>query len=279
MTRGTDSPALETLVSTLLGVKTCSAAQHQLGSMRTRCCLSPAMPATAAIGSRMDCSRSRWFRASAANAFLVFLCPRAVVGELSIIDGRPRSASAVAVRDSTLSFLSCAAFEEFAQNHPEVYKSLVRLLATRLRETDNVVAAGSFLPLRGRVAYTLLELAKYFGQDVGSGRVLIRQKIGQSDLAAMTGIVRETVNRILNDWKRRGWSVGLRVIIASKTGHYCKMKPTRWTMELAARGYHPFGTLMRLLRPSNCLRADRPQALGSTRSARCSLVAIDSGNF
>ena len=117
---------------------------------------------------------------------LAFLGPGAVVGELSIIDGRARSASAVAVRDSALSFLGRAAFEEFAQKHPEVYKSLVRLLATRLRETDNVVAAGSFLPLRGRVAFTLLELARYFGQDVGSGRVLIRQKIGQSDLAAMT---------------------------------------------------------------------------------------------
>jgi CRP-like cAMP-binding protein len=145
---------------------------------------------------------------------LAFLGPGAVVGELSIIDGRARSASAVALRDSALSFLSRAAFEEFAQKHPEVYKSLVRLLATRLRETDNVVAAGSFLPLRGRVAYTLLELAKHFGQDVGSGRVLIRQKIGQSDLAAMTGIVRETINRILNDWKRRR-------VVSRLTGYYC----------------------------------------------------------
>jgi CRP/FNR family transcriptional regulator, cyclic AMP receptor protein len=145
---------------------------------------------------------------------LAFLGPGAIVGELSIIDGRPRSASAVAVRDTTLSFLSRAAFENFAQKHSKVYKSLVRLLASRLRETDNVVAAGSFLPPRGRVAYTLLELAEYFGQDVGSGRVLIHQKIGQSDLAAMTGVVRETVNRILNDWKRRR-------VVGRLTGYYC----------------------------------------------------------
>ena len=46
---------------------------------------------------------------------LAFLGPGAVVGELSIIDGRPRSASAVAVRDSALSFLGRAAFEEFAR--------------------------------------------------------------------------------------------------------------------------------------------------------------------
>lgn len=145
---------------------------------------------------------------------LAFLGPGAIVGELSIIDGLPRSASVVAVRAASLSFLSRAAFEEFARAHPEVYKSLVTLLAGRLRETDAVIAAGSFLPLRGRVALTLLELAHDFGQDVGSGRVVIRQKIGQSDLAAMAGIARENVSRILNDWKRRK-------LVSRLSGYYC----------------------------------------------------------
>jgi len=145
---------------------------------------------------------------------LAFLGPGAIVGELSIIDGLPRSASVVAVRNAVLSFLSRAAFEDFANKHPEVYKSLVTLLATRLRETDAVIAAGSFLPLRGRVACTLLELAQDFGQDVGSGRIVIRQKIGQSDLAAMAGIARENVSRILNDWKRRK-------LVSRLSGYYC----------------------------------------------------------
>jgi CRP/FNR family cyclic AMP-dependent transcriptional regulator len=145
---------------------------------------------------------------------LAFLGTGAIVGELSILDGLPRSASVVAVRDSKLSFLSRAAFEEFAQKHPEIYKSLVTMIATRLRETDAVIAAGSFLPLRGRVALTLLELAHDFGQDVGSGRIVIRQKIGQSDLAAMAGIARENVSRILNDWKRRK-------LVSRLSGYYC----------------------------------------------------------
>jgi CRP-like cAMP-binding protein len=140
---------------------------------------------------------------------LAFLGPGAIVGELAIIDGLPRSASVVAVRPSLLSFLSRAAFEEFASNHPEVYKSLLTL-----RETDATVAAGSFLPLRGRVACTLLELAQDFGQDVGAGRIVIRQKIGQSDLAAMAGIARENVSRILNDWKRRK-------LVSRLSGYYC----------------------------------------------------------
>jgi CRP-like cAMP-binding protein len=151
---------------------------------------------------------------SGSERILAFLGSGAIVGELSIIDGLPRSASVVAVRDSELSFISRAAFEQCANKHPDVYKSLVTVLASRLRETDEVIAAESFLPLRGRVACTLLELAQTFGQDVGSGRIVIRQKIGQSDLAAMAGIARENVSRILNDWKRRK-------LVSRLSGYYC----------------------------------------------------------
>jgi len=151
---------------------------------------------------------------SGTERILAFLGPRGIVGEMSIIDGLPRSASVVALRTAVLSFLSRVEFEDFANKHPEVYKSLLTLLAARLRETDSTVAAGSFLPLRGRVACTLLELAQDFGQDVGSGRIVIHQKIGQSDLAAMAGIARENVSRILNDWRRRK-------LVSRLSGYYC----------------------------------------------------------
>jgi CRP-like cAMP-binding protein len=149
-----------------------------------------------------------------AERILAFLGPGSIVGELAIIDGLPRSASVVATRAAVLSFISRAVFEEFTTKHSEVYKYLVKLLAKRLRETDAVIAAGSFLPLRGRVACTLLELAQNFGQDVGAGRIVIRQKIGQSDVAAMTGIARENVSRILNEWKRRK-------LVSRLSGYYC----------------------------------------------------------
>jgi hypothetical protein len=68
---------------------------------------------------------------SGTERILAFLGQGAIVGELSIIDGLPRSLSVVAVRDAALSFLSRAAFEAFSEKHPEVYKSLVRLLAKR----------------------------------------------------------------------------------------------------------------------------------------------------
>jgi CRP/FNR family transcriptional regulator, cyclic AMP receptor protein len=150
---------------------------------------------------------------SGSERILAFLGPGAIVGELSVIDRLPRSASVIAVRDAALSFLSSTNFEQTAKKHPEVYESLVTLLAARLRETDVTIAAGTFLPLHGRVACALLELAHDFGKDAGSDRVVIHQKLGQSDLAAMAGISRESVSRILNDWKRRK-------VVSRQSGYY-----------------------------------------------------------
>jgi CRP/FNR family transcriptional regulator, cyclic AMP receptor protein len=151
---------------------------------------------------------------SGAERILSILGPGAIVGELAVLDGLPRSASVLALRECELLFISKAKFDEYAKKNLELYHHLVTLLASRLRETNDVIAAESFLPLRGRVALTLLELAEHFGENVGAGRIVIRQKFGQSDLAAMAGIARENVNRILADWKRRK-------LISRISGYYC----------------------------------------------------------
>jgi CRP-like cAMP-binding protein len=152
--------------------------------------------------------------ASGAERILAIVGPGGIVGELSTIDGLTRSASVAALRDSELTFVSRSAFTAFAEENPEVYRYLVALLAARLRGADSVLAAGSFLPLKGRVARALLDLAEAFGQDVGQGRILIRQKLSQSDVAAMAGIARENVSRILNDWIRDK-------LVSRLSGYYC----------------------------------------------------------
>jgi len=152
--------------------------------------------------------------ATGAERILAILGPGSIVGDMAMIDGRPRSASVSALRDCKLSFVSRATFEAFAAKHPEIYKFLLGLLAARLRDTDQVVAAGSFLSLKGRVARALLDLAKAFGTDVGGGRIVIRQKISQSDVAAMAGIARENVSRILNEWIRLK-------LVTRLSGYYC----------------------------------------------------------
>jgi CRP/FNR family transcriptional regulator, cyclic AMP receptor protein len=145
---------------------------------------------------------------------LAILGPGEIAGELSIIDGRPRSASVFAVRDCVLGFISRKDFEECTRQHPEICGYLVTVLASRLREADEAVAATSFLTVKARLARALLELAQFLGEDRGSGRILIHHKIKRSDLAAMAGVAPENVSRVMNDWLQRS-------VVTRSSGYYC----------------------------------------------------------
>ncbi len=145
---------------------------------------------------------------------LAILGPGAMVGELSVIDGTPRSATVSAIRDSKLGFVSRAGFDEFGRRHPEIFRTIAGVLAGRLRDINGALVAASFLSVKGRTARTLLVLADAFGKDVGAGRILIRQKVSQGDLAAMAGIARENLSRILQEWTRAK-------LISRLAGYYC----------------------------------------------------------
>jgi CRP/FNR family cyclic AMP-dependent transcriptional regulator len=152
---------------------------------------------------------------SGTERILAFRGPGAIVGELAIIDGLPRATSAVVVRDAVLSFLSRTAFEAFGKTHPELCQSLLRLLTKRCHERDKMLAATSFLKIKGRIAQTLLELAEHFGQEVGPGRIVICQRISQRDLAVMVGASREKVAHTLSNWQRR------KLVSRRRSGCYC----------------------------------------------------------
>ena len=69
-----------------------------------------------------------------------------------------------------------------------------------------------------------MNLAEAFGRDLGQGRILIRQKVSQSDLAAMSGIARENVSRALNDWANRS-------LVSRLAGYYCLENKTALNRE------------------------------------------------
>ena len=154
---------------------------------------------------------------SGSERILAILGPGALVGELSMIDDTPRSATVSAIRDSKLVFLSKADFNALSRSQPELNLYLMTLLARRLRDVDDALTATSLLPLKGRVARALLKLAEAFGNDVGSGRILIHQKISQSDIAAMAGVARENVSRILQEWTKSR-------LVSRVSGYYCLEK-------------------------------------------------------
>src|SRR5579872_4630976 len=99
------------------------------------------------------------------------------------------------------------------------------MLSARLRAPENLDAAGTFLPANGRVASGLLDLAKAFGNEVDGGRIVIRQKLSQSDVAAMAGIARENVSRILNEWMRLK-------LVTRFSGYYCIESKAKLEKEL-----------------------------------------------
>ena len=99
------------------------------------------------------------------------------------------------------------------------------IAAVALESTSTTVAAGTFLPVKGRVARALLDLAKAFGNEVDGGRIVIRQKLSQSDVAAMAGIARENVSRILNEWMRLK-------LVTRLSGYYCIENKAKLEKEL-----------------------------------------------
>jgi len=134
---------------------------------------------------------------------IAIITPGAVVGDLAVIDGLPRSASVHALTNCELRFLSRAAFQRLAQGHPEIHQYLVKLLAARLRKADGIIASLAFLPVKARVAHALLALAENLGEETDSGGVLIPWSINQADIAAMAGVARENTSRILSEWARK----------------------------------------------------------------------------
>jgi CRP/FNR family transcriptional regulator, cyclic AMP receptor protein len=86
---------------------------------------------------------------------------------------------------------------------PEAYQTLVAILASRLRQTDEALTAAAFLTVKARVALALLDLARLIGKPAGQRCIVLDEKIGHADLAAMAGVARENVSRVLSEWRGR----------------------------------------------------------------------------
>jgi CRP-like cAMP-binding protein len=87
---------------------------------------------------------------------------------------------------------------------PAVAKLLLAALAQRLRRTNESLADLVFTDVPGRLAKALLDMSDRFGRPVEDG-VLVSHDLTQGELAQLVGASRETVNKALADFARRGW--------------------------------------------------------------------------
>jgi CRP-like cAMP-binding protein len=135
---------------------------------------------------------------------LAVLGPGEMIGELTLFDPGPRTATATAVSDAELSALSHAELITWIENNPQVAKHLLQGLAARLRKTNEALADLVFSDVPGRVAKALLDLARRFGRPSEAG-LHVPHDLTQEELAQLVGASRETVNKALADFVSRGW--------------------------------------------------------------------------
>lgn len=130
------------------------------------------------------------------EAILATLRPPMAFGELALLDGAPRSAAAVAIEASETWTLPRAALRELLDADPSLRDALLLSLATSLRRLTTQVEELHFLDLAGRLATRLGRLAREQYPDEDA--VTLDWPYTQSDLAAMIGGTRQTVNRLLS---------------------------------------------------------------------------------
>ena len=125
-----------------------------------------------------------------------------VFGELSALDGRPRSSFVVTLEESLLASLPANVFNDFLDTHPKVMRALMIELTSRLRQADEKVFEFSTLNASNRIHAELLRLASK--QPAGGSAVEITPPPTHADLASRTNTTRESVTRTLNQLKQGG---------------------------------------------------------------------------
>ena len=123
------------------------------------------------------------------------LGPGDIFGEIAILDGGPRTADAIACEPSELFMLRRRDFLSLVQREPSITQRVITLLCERVRYANGRVEESVFLPLAARLRRRLVSLAEDFGVDLD---------VSQEELADLVGAARESVNRQLQAWRRRG---------------------------------------------------------------------------
>ncbi len=129
--------------------------------------------------------------------------PPEVFGELALLDGGPRSASAETAERTRLVVLSRREVLRLLRSEEDVLDALLRSLGALVRRANRQTTDLVFLTVTGRVAGKLLELAGW--RDEAVAPELAPVHVVQTDLAHMVGGTRQTVNKVLGSFEGRGF--------------------------------------------------------------------------
>lgn len=186
-----------------------SAALEQIARLSTR----RTYPRDAVIFSQSDPGDALFgvitgrVRISASSAggrevFLNIMEPGDTFGEIALLDGQARTASASATATSELLIVTREQFLGLLAREPQLVDHLLRLLCARLRWVSEFAEESALLPVPARLARRLLSLGKLHGHESRAGLEL---KVSQEEMARFLGLSRQIVNHHLQEWKARHW--------------------------------------------------------------------------
>jgi CRP/FNR family transcriptional regulator, cyclic AMP receptor protein len=134
---------------------------------------------------------------------LAMLQPGEVFGEIAVLDGKERTADASAMATCHLAILERRYVLAFFNRNPEIWPKLVDVLCSRLRNGDRHIAELALLQVPTRLAKALLRLASV-EWGTTNGHQLLQVHLSQRELGNICGAGRESINKCLGLWQRRG---------------------------------------------------------------------------
>ncbi len=138
------------------------------------------------------------------TSVILFGRPGEIFGELAVVDGMPRSATAIALGQTTLYTMSRENFSKHTRQYPQLALNFMKVLSSRVRSSTQQMDSLASLGIPQRLARKLLQLAQDYGKVEENG-VSITMPLNQSDLASLIGATRESINKALREFRQKGW--------------------------------------------------------------------------
>jgi len=136
------------------------------------------------------------------EVFLNIMEPGDAFGEIALLDGSPRTATATAMARTELMLIPRDAFFALLATQPQLASHLIQLLCRRVRWTAELMEDSALLSVPARLAKRLLSLASAFGREAESGT---KVSLSQEELAQFLGLSRQIVNQHLQTWRANEW--------------------------------------------------------------------------
>jgi CRP/FNR family cyclic AMP-dependent transcriptional regulator len=158
-------------------------------------------PGTGLIGVLTGSVKISIASADGRDIVLNIIQPGEIFGEIALLDGHPRTADATAMSDCELMVIERRDFLQFLRSQPDMTLKFIEILCARLRRTSEQVQDLTFLNLPTRLAKALLQLTSQADSPATRRKIAITQR----ELSQIIGRSRESTNKQLRAWSKRGW--------------------------------------------------------------------------